>query len=298
MYQPTLAAFRETLLFPEGRFRTLGTPVCERDARGEPRFATGGSAVVFRADVAGRTYALKGYLHPRPQAERLYACLDRYPSALRYPTRYLSGEIYLYVTDRGAWYDLLATEWAEGQTLEYEMRRAAHYRSAERFAALAQAFEAMAAELIAQPWAHGDLKPSNIIVTPQDTLRLLDYDGAYLPELSGEAAVETGTPACNHPLRGDRYDKHIDDYPIALIAASLRALAAHPNPTWTAGAEALPFLPERQLEGRDAAYRTALQLAEAQHDERLLRWLRCLSAPTPVLDELPDLLSAAPHPNR
>ena len=36
MFAPTLAAFRETLLCPEGRFRTLGTPRCECDVRGEP----------------------------------------------------------------------------------------------------------------------------------------------------------------------------------------------------------------------------------------------------------------------
>ena len=204
MHLPTLAAFRETLDAPDGRFRTLGTPVCERDARDELRFATGGSAVVFRAAIDGRRLALKGYLHPRPQAAELYAALERHPSPLRCPTRYLPEEIYLYITDCGAWYDLLVTEWADGHTLDYEIRRALHYRDAGRLAVLAAAFEAMAAELLAQPWAHGDLKPSNIVVAPDNTLRLIDYDGAFVPEREGLRAVETGTPACNHPLRGDR----------------------------------------------------------------------------------------------
>lgn len=145
MFAPTLAAFRETLLCPEGRFRTLGTPRCECDVRGAPLLRAGGCAVVVRAESGGRSYALKGYLRPRPQRADLYAALDRYPSSLRYPVRYLPGEIYLYVTDRGAWYDLLAADWAEGHTLDYAIRRALHRaenRRDERLVALLHALRA------------------------------------------------------------------------------------------------------------------------------------------------------------
>ena len=146
--------------------------------------------MVVRAESGGRSYALKGYLRPRTQRADLYAALDRYPSSLRYPVRYLPGKIYLYVTDRGAWYDLLAADWAEGHTLDYAIRRALHYRSSADLTALSRAFEAMAAELLAQPWAHGDLKPSNIMVTPSGTLRLIDYDGAFVPERAAETAAD------------------------------------------------------------------------------------------------------------
>lgn len=151
--------------------------------------------MVVRAESGGRSYALKGYLRPRPQRADLYAALDRYPSSLRYPVRYLPGEIYLYVTDRGAWYDLLAADWAEGHTLDYAIRRALHYRSSADLTALSRAFEAMAAELLAQPWAHGDLKPSNIMVTPSGTLRLIDYDGAFVPERAAETAADPAPAA-------------------------------------------------------------------------------------------------------
>lgn len=152
----------------------------------------------------------------------------------------------------------------------------------------------MAAELLAQPWAHGDLKPSNIMFTPSGTLRLIDYDGAFVPERAGEPAAETGTPACNHPLRGDRYDKHIDDYPIALIAASLRALAADPAPAAPCNSECLPFVPERIADGTDRNYRAALLRAESRRDERLVALLHALRAPEPALPALADLLRAPP----
>lgn len=197
---------------------------------------------------------------PRPQRADLYAALDRYPSSLRYPVRYLPGEIYLYVTDRGAWYDLLAADWAEGHTLDYAIRRALHYRSSADLTALSRAFEAMAAELLAQPWAHGDLKPSNIMVTPSGTLRLIDYDGAFVPERAAETAAD-------------------------------------PAPAAPCSSECLPFVPERIADGTDRNYRAALLRAENRRDERLVALLHALRAPEPALPALADLLRA-PSKNR
>ena len=84
----------------------------------------------------------------------------------------------------------------------------------------------MAAWLMSQPFAHGDLKPDNILVTEDGTLVLVDYDGLYVPAMQGQKARELGSPDYRHPLRTeDCFNEHIDDFPLAFIGMSLKAIA-------------------------------------------------------------------------
>ena len=43
----------------------------------------------------------------------------------------------------------------------------------------------MAAWLRSQLFAHGDIKPDNIIVRPDGSLSLVDYDGMFVPSMKG-----------------------------------------------------------------------------------------------------------------
>ena len=40
-----------------------------------------------------------------------------------------------------------------------------------------------------QPFAHGDLKPDNILVRDDGSLVLVDYDGMYVPAMQGQKAL-------------------------------------------------------------------------------------------------------------
>ena len=65
---------------------------------------------------------------------------------------------------------------------------------------------------------------------PDGTLVLVDYDGMYVPAMQGQKALETGTPDFRHPLRTDAdFNEHIDDFPLASIQLSLRAVAYCPD---------------------------------------------------------------------
>ena len=87
----------------------------------------------------------------------------------------------------------------------------------------------MAAWLLSQPFAHGDLKPDNILVKKDGSLVLVDYDGMFVPALQGENASELGSPDFRHPLRTEaNFNEHIDDFAIASIALSLKAIALQP----------------------------------------------------------------------
>lgn len=99
---------------------------------------------------------------------------------------------------------------------------------------LAYDFCNMGMWLLNQDIAHGDLKPDNILVRDDGSLILVDYDGMFVPSMQGKSAAELGTPDFRHPLRtAEQFNAHIDDFSIATIALSLRAIALNPA-LWSA----------------------------------------------------------------
>ncbi|WP_211642741.1 leucine-rich repeat protein, partial [Porphyromonas levii] len=84
----------------------------------------------------------------------------------------------------------------------------------------------MGAWLRSQPFAHGDIKPDNIIVKESGELVLIDYDGMYVSSMAGESSPTMGTQDFRHPLRTSAtFDDTIDDFSLASIALSLKAIS-------------------------------------------------------------------------
>lgn len=106
----------------------------------------------------------------------------------------------------------------------------AHLHDSYALQLLAYRFCRMGAWLLSQPFAHGDLKPDNILVKKDGSLVLVDYDGMFVPALQDENANELGSPDFRHPLRTEAtFNEHIDDFTIASIALSLKAISLQPS---------------------------------------------------------------------
>lgn len=212
--------YLKALADPVGRFRTLGVPRVVP----EGAFRTGNDAVVFRIVSEGRTMMLKCYLREPQAIEERCACSQRTPLAAY--CQWLDRELMLN-DDAGGTVEVGVTvgEWIEGRTLADEILDAVVERDAERLSRLSTEFDRLALRLLDEEWAHGDLKPDNIICSPEG-MRLIDIDSIYTPELAGLTTSQLGTEGYRHPSRTERdFDRHLDDYPIALISTTLAALA-------------------------------------------------------------------------
>ena len=189
---------------------------------------TGRNAVVCSVNWNGVHYAMKCYLREWSRGEAVCNLISSSPSHAIPDITYLPSELFV-ATDpqKPALLDVVLYPWQKGYTLDFEIARCAHNDDRERLALIARNFVTLATEILDGPWRHGDLKPVNIMVSPQGTLSLIDLDALYAPELP--PSNEAGTYGFVHPARGEAYDSHIDDYPMALICVVLHALIANPS---------------------------------------------------------------------
>ncbi|MEH2875154.1 leucine-rich repeat protein [Segatella copri] len=204
------------------------TPVL--DDHGEPYRSSGAFAVVFKMQDkrTGKYYALKCFTEEqegRADAYRQIADeLDMVDSPYITSVKYMEKELFVDSQCEEDEFPVLLMDWVEGETMETYI--AANYHNQSAMSMLCYRFGKMAAWLRSQSFAHGDVKPDNIIIRPDGSLTLVDYDGMFVPSMKGCKSPTIGTKDFSHPLRTmDDFDETIDDFSLASIALSLKAIS-------------------------------------------------------------------------
>ncbi|MCP9547635.1 leucine-rich repeat protein [Segatella copri] len=215
------------------------TPVL--DDHGEPYRCSGAFAVVFKMQdkSTGKYYALKCFTEEqegRADAYRQIADeLDMVDSPYITSVKYMEKELFVDCQCEEDEFPVLLMDWVEGETMETYI--AANYHNQSAMSMLCYRFGKMAAWLRSQSFAHGDVKPDNIIIRPDGSLTLVDYDGMFVPSMKGCKSPTVGTKDFCHPLRTmDDFDETIDDFSLASIALSLKAISMNSTLLDTYGA--------------------------------------------------------------
>ncbi len=234
MQYPLISEYVRAIQDASNNLDRLAHLVPVLDDHGEPYRSSGAFAVVFKMkdEQTGKCYALKCFTEEqegRAEAYRQIADeLEFVDSSYITSVKYLDKEIFVDSSCEEDEFPVLLMDWIDGETMENYI--AENYQDNYAIAMLCYRFCKMAAWLRSQPFAHGDIKPDNIMVRPDGNLTLVDYDGMFVPAMKGQKAPTIGTKDFSHPLRTvDDFDETIDDFALASIALSLKAISLKPS---------------------------------------------------------------------
>lgn len=235
MNYPLISEYIEAIRSAEDNFDKLSNLRPVLDDNGNPVMSSGNFAVVFKMkDVeTGKLYAVKCFTREQEEREERYREIIKVLEQIKSPyfvsTHYYNKELFVdtsqgYETE----FPVLVMDWVEGITIDTFIQD--NISNKYKLNLLAYNFCQFGGWLLSQQFAHGDLKPDNIIIKEDYTLVLVDYDGMYVPAFKGKSALEIGSPDFQNPNRStSAFNRHIDDFSITLIALSLKAIALSPS---------------------------------------------------------------------
>lgn len=235
MNYPLISEYVDAIRSAEDNFDKLCDLRPVLDGNGNPLMSSGNFAVVFKMEDVntGKLYAVKCFTKEQGGREEAYRQiadeLEFVQSTYLAKIKYYDHELFVDVNGSDdSEFPVLLMDWVEGETLDKYIRQ--NIDDTYALAMLAYNFSRLAMWLLPQPFAHGDLKPDNILVHDDVSLTLVDYDGMYVPAMQGQKSRELGSPDFRHPLRTeDDFNEHIDDFPAISILLSLRLIAYNPS---------------------------------------------------------------------
>jgi hypothetical protein len=205
---------------------------------GLPMPCSGNFADVYEVrSPAGGRWAVKCFTRQVPGLRERYAAISAYlrQARLRFMVdfQYLEQGIHV----GGQWYPALKMDWVEGLLLNQFVRQ--HLDRPAMLEALADLWARLARRLRRAGVAHGNLQHGNILlVQGRDekhlAVKLIDYDGMFVPALSRAPSGEVGHPNYQHPLRIQHgiYNAEVDRFPLLVIYTAIRAVIAGGRPLW------------------------------------------------------------------
>lgn len=240
----------------------------ELNALGLPRCLSGAFATVFCLRCNGKKVAVRCFLSNVKEQEERYAEISKFVMSDDLPYTVAFEYLKKGILIRDEWFPILKMEWVEGETLGTYLERV---REREALDILAAYFKQMTLELNRAGISHGDLQHDNILISDSE-MRLVDYDGMFVPSLNGREATELGHRNYQHPKRGRSFfDSRLDNFSAWVIYISLKCLALDSS-LWKrldAGSDCLLF---RQSDFAESETSQALEILDAHENEKIRRY--------------------------
>ena len=228
---PGITDFSEAVQNPPLCFKgtELEAGAVSVNQRQMPLVFSGAFACVYSVEVGGRKFAVRCFTREVKDQQTRYNRLSEYlinvlpPSFVHF--EFLEHGISL----KGTWYPVVRMEWVAGESLSSFVGSHLNDPDALR-RVVAQWRGGPAASLRGLSIAHNDLQHGNVMVQADGRIRLVDYDGIFLPRFRGERSPELGHKNFQHPLRtAEDYDAYVDNFPSLVIYLSLLAIASDPG---------------------------------------------------------------------
>ena len=225
-YWPSMVDYQEALQSPRLAFTSSelrgGTPVANQ--LGLPRPICGTFASVYELASGRRRWAAKCFLRNTPDLHQRYAKISEHLRSCRRLQYFVTFEYQQEgIRVQGKSFPLVKMEWVDGCQLntfiEQNLSRPRMLRK------LNKRWSRLLTDLRSSHIAHGDLQHGNVLVRPNADLRLIDYDGMWVPKLDGEGSNETGHPDYQNPSRTQKdFHAEIDEFSGTVIQIAICAL--------------------------------------------------------------------------
>ena len=202
-----------------------GTPAL--NALGLPSPVTGGFCSVYQVTSGKTRWAVRCFLHHIRDGRERYKEISKYLRGRKLKETVGFEYVQEGIRVRGDWHPVLKMEWVDGLQLNTWVDR--HSQDPRALRQLDERWAVLMDALEAQHIGHCDLQHGNVLVDGHDQLKLIDYDGMYVPALRGKGSHEKGHPAYQHPQRdGKDFDETIDRFAALVVSTSLVAVAESP----------------------------------------------------------------------
>ena len=231
MHYPSLAEYSDALQLSLGIALSdplLGRGTLRSRGPGQPVVRSGNFALTFEVVVDGRSYAVRCFHKPSDSLQSRYDAIGRHVRPIR-STCFVDFEFQPSgITTESGTYPIVRMDWAHGQTLAAFV--AAHRADIATLEQLRVSLREVSRELRRHGIAHGDIQPTNVIVQSANRLRLIDYDGVFVPQLAGLQSMELGQRNFQHSgRRGRHFDASLDSFAFSLLDLALDALCRRPE---------------------------------------------------------------------
>ncbi|MCY2987601.1 MAG: SUMF1/EgtB/PvdO family nonheme iron enzyme [Planctomycetota bacterium] len=209
------------------------------NAFGLPLVWAGGFADVYRVHCpqSGNTWAVKCFVKETPRLRERYREISSYLQQARLPftVDFQVVQPGLRVGDQ--WAPILKMRWVEGLSLNQFVSK--HLERPKNLRQLLELWPRLATRLQEAGMAHGDLQHGNVLLVPVPetgrlSLKLVDYDGMFVPALAGYRTGEVGHPAYQHPqrLREAIYNAQIDRFSHLAIYTAIQGVIVGGGDLW------------------------------------------------------------------
>lgn len=189
-------------------------------------FGSGAFAAVFKGSLNGLNYAIRFFLTAEDETINRYKLICDYLKEIdvswKTDCEFIENEI----TINGKSYPILKMEWLNGLLINQFVSN--HLSDNVVLTALQNKLVAISDDLEKYKIGHGDLQCGNIIITGTATnfqVKLIDYDGMYVPDLAYKKSIEKGRSEFQHPNRTmNNFSPEMDRFSFWVMITALEAL--------------------------------------------------------------------------
>lgn len=237
MQYPTIGEYNQTIIAKNGGcLRTLNTSIFI-PARTTPikifAFGSGANAVVFKSNYQNKTYGIRCFLNNDAdrvlRAKSISKHLESIHASWKIDYRFIENEMVV----NGISYPLIQMSWSSGLDLNTWIGN--NLNQTEKLNQLQKKLFELSKSLEEYNIGHGDIQSGNLLVEEIGSmiqLKLIDYDGMYIPSLSHLNAIENGRAEFQHPQRRlIHFNPTIDRFSFIVMITAIELLK-HDKSFW------------------------------------------------------------------